>query len=425
MKTLFATLLFFAVRLSLLGQDSGTLLFSQNGLSGAQGSSKYFSFVVPPGSNTIVISGSLQPGAYGYVRVAGRYNQVPTVSDLSSEFGQAAYNAPSGTWYMLVYGDTPYSGINIQVTGFHTPSWQYAKLSGIGNAALNGKHTALPSTSYSYFNYYKGTDNKIWALYYGAGIWNQTALTSTGNVDDWFTENTAYNQIYYKGTDNHIWALWYGAGKWNQQALTSIPNVAGNLQTDSGTNFTYYRGTDNNLWVLWYGAGKWNQAPLTSSAKVAGDVVVDTSFHFAYYRGSDSHLWVVWYGAGRWNEAKLSINANVAGNLVVDPNWGTYYLDSGNAVWAVWFTGTQWAQTNLGVVTGPVSGLMSLYGHVGVVYTGTDGAAHYLGNNGVQWSISQIGESGLSLSDTLNYKLRDGFIYGRTTDGNLGVFYYQ
>ena len=305
------------------------------------------------------------------------------------------------------------------------PDWHYVRLSSNSNAALGGKHTAQPSTAYTYFHYYKGTDSKIWALWYGGGGWNQAPLTATANVDDWFTENTTYNQLYYKGTDNHIYALWYGAGKWNQLALTTNPNVLGELQTDSGTNFTYYRGSDNNLWVLWYGAGKWNQAPLTSSAKVAGDVVVDSKYHFAYYRGTDSQMWVVWFGAGKWNEAKLSTTANVAGDLLVDPGWGTYYKDGRNTTWAVWFTGVQWAQTNLGVSTGATSGPSSLYGHLGVIYTGTEGAAHYLGNNGVAWSISPIGPNGLNLSDTLNYKASEGFIYGRTADGNLGVFYYQ
>ena len=307
----------------------------------------------------------------------------------------------------------------------HTPGWQYTKLSQTGNASIGGKQTALPSSIYAYFNYYKGTDNKVWALYFGGGSWNQTALTSTANVSDWLTENTTYNQIYYKGTDNHIWALWYGAGRWNQAALTATANVSGDLQADSGTNFTYYKGTDNNLWVLWYGAGRWNQAPLTNSARVAGDVVVDRLNHFAYYRGTDSHMWVVWFGLGRWNEAKLSTTANVNKNLLVDPGWGTYYQDSSNATWAVWFTGTQWAQTNLGVSTGAVSGNSSRYGRLGIVYTGTDGAARYLGNNGSLWSISPIGPSGLNLRDTLNYKAPEGLIYARTADGNLGVFYYQ
>lgn len=320
----------------------------------------------------------------------------------------------NGTWNTKSYTYTA-----------HTPGWHYTKLSQTANAFIGGKRTALPSSAYSFFNYYKGTDNKIWALYYGGGSWNQTALSTTANVSDWLTENTTYNQIYYKGTDNHIWALWYGAGKWNQAALSTTANVAGELQADSGTNFTYYRGTDNNLWVFWYGAGKWNQAALTTSAKVAGDVVVDRSNHFAYYRGTDSQMWVVWYGAGKWNEAKLSTTANLAGNLVVDQGWGTYYQDSANSTWAVWFTGAQWAQTNLGINPGAVSGSSSLYGHLGVIYTGSDGAAHYMGNNGTAWSLAPIGPSGLNLVDTLNFKASEGLIYGRTADGNLGVFYYQ
>lgn len=307
----------------------------------------------------------------------------------------------------------------------HTPGWQYAKLSQTANAFLGGKQTALPSSVYSYFNFYKGTDSKIWALYYGAGAWNQAALTATANVDDWLTENSTYKQVYYKGTDNHVWALWFGAGSWSQARLTATGNVAGDLQTDSGANLTYYRGTDGNLWVLWYGSGRWNQAALTSGAKVAGDVVVDSSYHVTYYRGIDSQMHVVWFGSGSWNEAKLSTTANVTKNLLVDPGWGTYYQDSGNSIGVVWFTGTQWSQANLGVTTGALSGPPSLYGHLGVIYTGSDGAAHYLGYSGGAWSISPIGRSGLNLSGALNFKAGEGLIYARTTDGNLGVFYYQ
>lgn len=318
-------------------------------------------------------------------------------------------------------GNNVTSPLNINVYS----GWHYYKASSTANAFIGGRRTSLPSTAYANFNYYKATDNKIWAIWFAGGQWNQVALSPTGNVDDWLTENTTYNQLYYKGTDNHIYALWYGAGAWNQVALTTTANVAGELQTDSTTNFTYYRGTDNNLWVLWYGAGKWNQAPLTSSGRVVGDVVVDSTYHFAYYRGSDSQMWVVWFGAGKWNEAQLSTTANVAGSLLVDPGWGTYYHDGSNGVWAVWFTGTRWAQTSLGVTAGPVSGTTSLYGHLGALYTGTDGVARYLGNNGSSWSFSLLGLTGLNLRDTINFKPADGIIYARTSDGNLGFFYFR
>jgi hypothetical protein len=339
---------------------------------------------------------------------------------------------PAGSYSVVAtgyFGSAPMGTANISTQNVKldlktVAIWRYIQLSQTANASLGGKHTSLPSTAYPNFCYYKGTDSKIWALWYSGG-WNQAALTPTANVDDWFTESTTYNQLYYRGTDSKIWALWYGAGKWNQLALTTTANVAGDLQTDTVTNFTYYRGSDNNLWVLWYGAGRWNQAPLTSSARVAGEVAVDSKYHFAYYRGTDSQMWVVWFGAGKWNEARLSTTANVAKNLVVDPNWGTYYQDSANNTWAVWFTGVKWEQTNLGTNIGAVSGLPSLYGHLGVIYTGADGAARYLSNNGVQWSISALGPAGINLSDTLSYKAKDGFIYGRTSDGNLGVFYFQ
>jgi hypothetical protein len=347
-------------------------------------------------------------------------------ADVAASYSLAGLNKSTTYHYRLVMtnADGTYYGNDQTFTtpASSSPSWHFLRESGTANAFIGGKHTALPSTGYTYFNYYKGTDSNVWALYYGGGKWNQVALSTGGNVDDWFTENTTYNQLYYKGKDGHVYALWYGGGKWNQLALTTTANVAGDLQTDSGTNYTYYRGTDGNIWVLWYGGGKWNQAALTSSANVAGDVAVDSTYHFAYYRGKDSQLWVVWYGAGKWNEAKLSTTANVAGNLVVDPGWGTYYQDSSNVQWVVWFTGTAWAQTNLGVNPGVVSGTSSLYGHLGLVYTGADGAEHYLGNNGSAWAIAPLGPAGLGMSDTPNYKKSEGFIYTRTTDGNLGVF---
>jgi cyclophilin family peptidyl-prolyl cis-trans isomerase len=318
-------------------------------------------------------------------------------------------------------GNNVTSPLNINVFS----GWHYVKSSTTANAFIGGKRTAIPSNTYEYFNYYKGTDNKIWAIWFGGGQWNQVALSQTGNVDDWLTENTTYKQLYYKGTDNHIYAVWYGAGAWNQVALTGTANAAGELQTDSSTNFTYYRGTDNNLWVLWYGAGRWNQAPLTSSGRVVADVVVDSTYHFAYYRGSDSQMWVVWFGAGKWNEAQLSTTANVTGNLLVDPGWGTYYHDGSNGVWAVWFTGSQWAQSSLGVTAGPVSGTTSLYGRLGALYTGTDGVARYLGHNGSNWGFSPLGLAGLNLRDTINFKPADGLIYARTADGHLGFFYYR
>ena len=307
----------------------------------------------------------------------------------------------------------------------HTAAWVHSTLSQTSNAFLGGKHTALPSSNYQNFYYYKGTDAKVWALYYGAGAWNQTALTTTANVDDWFAQSPSYNQLYYRGTDSRIYAVWYGAGKWNQVSLTATANVAGNVDIDAGTNFIYYRGTDNNLWVLWYGAGKWNQASLTSSARAAGDVAVDSIYHFAYYRGTDSHMWVVWFGAGKWNEAKLSSTANVSKNLLVDPQWGTYYQDSANGVWVVWFTGTQWAQTNLGLTTSTINGTPSLYSHLGVIYNAADGAARFIGNNGSQWTISALGPAGLNLRDAPHFDSRNGFLYSRTLGGGLGVFVYQ
>lgn len=307
----------------------------------------------------------------------------------------------------------------------HTAAWVYSTLSQTSNAFLGGKHTAVPSSNYQNFYYYKGTDAKVWALYYGAGAWNQTALTTTANVDDWFAQSPSYNQLYYRGTDSRIYAVWYGAGKWNQVSLTSTANVAGNVDIDTSNNFIYYRGADNNVWVLWYGAGKWNQAPLTSSARAAGDVVVDSVYHFAYYRGTDSQMWVVWFGAGKWNEAKLSSTANVAKNLLVDPHWGTYYQDSVNGVWVVWFTGTQWAQTNLSLTTSTINGTPSLYSHLGVIYNAADGAARFIGNNGSQWTVSALGPAGLNLRDAPHFDSRNGFLYSRTLGGGLGVFVYQ
>jgi hypothetical protein len=423
MRAHLLAIVLFTFGISSFAQAQGTILFSQSGLSGASGSSLYFSFNVPPGINTLVVSGSST--GPGYSELVARANVNPAPADLG-RYPSVVYNVQPGPWFVLIYGHTSYSRHNYQVTGYRLPTWEYDTLSQTPNASLGGKETCLPSRVYSYFNYYKGTDGKIWALWYGGGAtWSQAPLTSVGNVDDWLTENTNYNQLYYKGTDNRIWALWYGAGRWNQISLTPTANVAGNVTTDNSTNFTYYRGTDNNIWVLWYGAGRWNQAALTTSARVAGEVTVDPTYRFTYYRGTDSHLWVVWYGAGRWNEAKLSTLGNVAGNLVADPGFGTYYLDSSNAVWAVWFTGTNWAQTSLGVVSGTVSGALSLYGPRGVVFCGTDGVARYLGNNGSQWSISQLGPSGLNLRDTLRFNSRDGFIYGRTSNGHLGVFNYR
>lgn len=303
--------------------------------------------------------------------------------------------------------------------------WHYATLSSAGNAYIGGKRTGLASSVYSYLYYYKGVDNNVWALFYDGSKWAQVALSSGGNVDDWFSESPGYNQLYYRGTDGHIYAVWYGGGQWNQAALTLNPNAAGDIQTDSVTNFTYYRGNDGNLWVLWYGGGKWNQVALTSSGNVAGDIVVDNVYHFAYYRGTDSHLRAVWFGGGQWNNTALSTSANVAGKLVADPGWGVYYQDGSATEWALWFNGTQWVQSNLGVATGSVSGLMSLYGHLGLIYTGTDGAVRYFGYFGASWGIATLVPTGLGLTDTPVHKASEGLTYERTADGKIGLLYYQ
>jgi hypothetical protein len=302
------------------------------------------------------------------------------------------------------------------------PGWHYVTLSQTGNAALGGRRTALPSTTYRFLHYYKGTDDNLWALHYGNGAWHQTALTSGANVDDWFTESPRHNQIYYKGKDNHISAAWYSGDRWHNAAITDIPNAAGDLCTDTGTNFIYYRGDDGNLWVTWFAQGKWNQAALTGSANVAGNVAVDSSTHYAYYRGTDSNLWVVWFAAGKWNEAPVTKLADVAADVVVDPGWGAYYKNSLGEKWAVWFDGKQWAQSSIWSY-GNTDGAVSLFTHLGLLYVGWEGSAWYLAHDHSGWHDALVG--GSNLRDTLNYSPGDGLIYGKTADGHLGVFYYQ
>jgi hypothetical protein len=403
-STLLLGLLLSSLGVTLMAQDPGTPLLTLTGLSGAQGSNQYYSFVVPAGKDVLVASGRIVSGR---VRARVMYNQLPTEADLpppgNSTFDTATVsNAQPGTWYLLVHYDTAATGVNIQITGYHTYAWYSAPLTSVPNAAAGSRTGAAHGSASLYF--YKGTDSNMWGLYWNGTQWAQSQLTSDANVDDWLSYGTSYGLLAYKGKDNQLWVLYFNGSVWAAAPLGSTANVAGDVVMDDAWNLIYYRGTDSRVWVAYWTGTQWAQVSLGGAVPVVGSLAVDGSYHVVYFQAGGNQMWCYYWSGAAWLQARLSLAPNVGGSVAADPGGGlAYYRSSADSsAWCVYWNGSAWAygQLDAAAAMGTSNSIAPLARNT-ALYLNSSGkcAAEYW--NGTRWGNA------------------------RHSDGNVVIFYYQ
>ena len=219
---------------------------------------------------------------------------------------------------------------------------------------------------------YQGKDGKLWCVYLG----NQWTTVQLGNppvgvtvAGDVVIDN-GWNIIYYRGSDNKVYAVQWNGSLWTHTGLGGAANVKGALAVDNTNHIIYYQGTDNHVWCEQWTGTAWQQVLLGSSfANVGGSLAVDSRGLTVYYRSSvDNSGWLDYWTGTQWSQQQLSSSANMlstaglASMMAPYPvAFDTLYLDNNGQCRALYWSGSAWVNPLLGDGASGLTGGLSLH----------------------------------------------------------------
>ena len=128
--------------------------------------------------------------------------------------------------------------------------------------------------------------------------------------------DTAWNLIYYRGTDARVWVVYWTGTQWAQTSLAGATPVVGNLAVDEINHLVYFQGGSGQMWCYYWSGTAWLQTQLSTASNVGGAVAADTAGGRAYYRSSaDSSLWCVYWNGSAWVSTQLDAAAGIGCRL--------------------------------------------------------------------------------------------------------------
>lgn len=380
--------------------------------------------VAPSASSGLPIALTVVSGSTGAASISGPVAGVFTVTPTAP--GRITLQATQAGTPGLFEFNMLRQSFTISGTGHLTAvGWNNVPVTGLANAA-DGSRAGAAHSSWDLY-YYKGTDNRIWGLYWTGSAWAQASLVPAGaaNVDDWLTSYSAWNSVYYKGTDNHLWCVYYNGTAWVQAQLSTTANLASDVVVSEAWNVVFYRGTDNKVWGVYWDGSQWVQASRAGTANVAGGLAVDGEWHLVYYKGTDNKMWAAYWNGSQWVEASLGGTANVGGAVTADQGGLVYYRAlADSSAWAAYWNGAAWLQVQLDP-TANMGSSTALYGHYDALFLDSGGQCEALHWNGSAWGSYFLGDGGSGLTGGLSVHHNRQWVFARRNDGNVVVFYYQ
>lgn len=299
-------------------------------------------------------------------------------------------------------------------------NFNYKKDAYHGNASNTMATTVSNQTLASNFIdhvWYKGTDNKLWNIYWANYQWNSSLLNSSApadvlsdvfydngnnriyyrnslymlkwfswngssyvlnydgvnNVAGWVDVNTTLHSVFYKGLDGKLWNYYKNSsGTYVKLAVGGNTNVNSYVKSSPDGQSVFYRGNDGFLWRYYQSGSIWiNQkitTPQNSSITVVGDISPASS-NLVYFRGPLNKV-LCWDGQlGSVYELTPDL-ANCAGYIVNNQN-GVFYKGNDNRLWHLYWHHDQWYYESIDYNNPNVSGSMT---------TSSDGKLFYIGS---------------------------------------------
>jgi hypothetical protein len=231
--------------------------------------------------------------------------------------------------------------------------------------------------------------------------------------------------IYYRGTDNKMYSIWYNGGPQWGVLNDNITNVAGNVTLNYSETSLYYRGTDGKLNYFFYNNGQWNWGVLSNTVtNVAGDIAISTDDKNIFYRGTDNKLYIFYYQSGwKWGVVRNDIT-NVAGSVkyTYNTNFVNYRGTDNKMYWVKYNSGWQWGALNNNVAD--CAGDIALSNNNNYVnYKSTDGRIKYLGYVNGGWNANEyIKYRYNNIAGDLVSDISGNIIVARGTDNKIYRF---